>query len=276
VVRWGAYLAGLQGGVFGTSSNLRVFPAAVALIILQGAIIAVSAWRRSARFAVIALALSPAVILLQHRTVWVAAALVACLAAMRHPRFAGGIATGLVLVVGLSMTIFALAFEEVDAGGVGGDLSVAAVERGTWQWRVDGWRALLDEQGHTAIEEHLFGQPFGSGFEREVDGSQETSSPHNYYLEVYLRLGLVGVGLLFGLYLWVLGRLWRAPRGDGLLSPDVLLLLIATQLVYYIPYAVAEQAVLFGLAASAAAVQGVRGQVPHAGRTRLVPAVRHP
>jgi O-antigen ligase len=260
LIRWGAFLIGLEGGIFGTSTDMRVLPAAIALILLQGGIIAAMAWQGggSRWLALVAAALLPMVVLLQHRTVWVAAVVAVCLAAVRHPRFAGRLATGLLFALVVSVAVFSLAFEEVAADGVGGGLSVSAADRQTWEWRVDGWQSLLEERGHSSIEEHLFGQPFGSGWDREVeDGRQATVSPHNFYLEVYLRLGLVGVMLLFGLYAWVTVRLWRGSQPAGMLSGEVLLLLVATQLVYYIPYAIAEQAVLFGLAASAAAAPPV-------------------
>src|SRR5262249_23772868 len=64
---------------------------------------------------------------------------------------------------------------------------------------------LIDEQDAKGTSAVLLGQPFGSGYtRRSTSGEIETFAPHNYYVLLYLRIGLIGaacfvIALLRGL-----------------------------------------------------------------------------
>ena len=100
--------------------------------------------------------------------------------------------------------------------------------------------------------QYLFGQPFGSGFTRFIEGVEGASveAPHNYYVQTLLRVGLTGMFALLLSYWIVVSDLLRNIAGTkheawGYVLP----LLLFSQLVYFIPYSVNySQCVLLGLA----------------------------
>ena len=92
----------------------------------------------------------------------------------------------------------------------------------------------------------------GGGYERfefgDLGGKRVGQIPHNYYVHLLYRGGLIG---LFA-FLWVIWRsinvlLSRARRRQDMVAPLFLAMLIA-QLVYFIPYELNyAQMILFGL-----------------------------
>jgi O-antigen ligase len=104
----------------------------------------------------------------------------------------------------------------------------------------------------------LVGLPFGSGWERTLPSGHTIEShisPHNFYLETFLRTGAIGLLLMLALYYLALrasARRGPAPDDGQLLSPSVLFVVIAVQLLYYITYTPdTAQAMLFGLGCAA-------------------------
>jgi O-antigen ligase len=102
-----------------------------------------------------------------------------------------------------------------------------------------GWQELLTDFARSAGPENwLLGKPYGSGYERIVLGRLQEFSPHNYYVQLLLRLG--SVGLL--LFLWVhvaLRQRMRAGVMSGLSAPvlhTVFLAVLTANLLFYIPY----------------------------------------
>jgi hypothetical protein len=255
LLRWGANAAGVTGGILGDGSSMRVIPSDSALIVACGALVALPALRRSwpgwIRYATPVLLVF--VVLLQHRTVWVvtAAAFLYLLSRTGRldPRVVGGLASALVVFAVLVFTVFD-AVEE----GIAEQLSTAATQTNTFEWRVAGWHALLTDAGPQTGPETVTGRPFGGGWERRVDGNRVDVSPHNFYIETYLRMGLAGVLGLITLYTLAL----RSPRrgtfgGDGLASRDLFVTLAGAQLIYYITYTPdGAQAMLLGLACAVA------------------------
>lgn len=151
------------------------------------------------------------VVLLQHRTVWVAAivaiAYLLAEAVRRGGRArriaipvlaAGGVATFVIAVTG-ALRHTALAASTDNAFSQGNTLS----------WRILGWQELLGER--RSFGDQLLGEPFGGGFERVVDGVTLTVSAHSEYVATVLRLGLVGL-LAVGFLLLVA---WRSADAAG-------------------------------------------------------------
>ncbi|MBA4860955.1 O-antigen ligase family protein [Streptomyces sp. PSKA54] len=191
----------------------------------------------------LALLLLVVVILLQHRTVWVATVAVAVMYWALRPSQAGAritVAVAGALVCCLTAVCFALgAF-----GSVGSTLAVSFAEaqhtRSTFTWRVLGWHELLSAPRYWT--EWLLGSPFSSGYARVVAGGLTTVSPHNYYVHIALRLGLVGLVLLLAVYTLAWRRL---PHGRNGLA---LRLMIISQLLFCVTYSVfPEQGLLLGL-----------------------------
>ena len=103
----------------------------------------------------------------------------------------------------------------------------------------------------------MVGQPVGSGFTREVEGSEVTAHPHNFYIEIMIRTGLAGLLALIALTAGLLRALWHTPTRDaGLLGPGVLPALLAMQLIWCFTWVPGtEQGIVTGLAIAVAAAQ---------------------
>lgn len=259
VVRWAAVLGGLPyTGPWRDPAGyggLRVLWSDETLLLGQAFLIllprwldgTITAWGRR-----LAVAAFFTVGLLQHRSVWV------CL-------FIGG-----VVVVAQQATFrqragFRLLAALLVAGGLcalllPGDtrqqerlFDLEQVDTGTFEWRMDSWLSLIRQNGPQGPADVAVGLPYGSGWSRRVDGYVTEVSPHNYYVELGLRVGLVGLLLLLAVHARTLNVLSASPRPSaGLLSDRTLMTLLVTQLVYYLPYwPNLEQGVLLGLAVGA-------------------------
>src|SRR4030095_15029550 len=102
----------------------------------------------------------------------------------------------------------------------------------------------------------------GSGFARQVEGIENNVHSHNFYIEMMIRTGVVGLVALLVLTVEMLRALWHTPTRDaGLLGPGVLPALLAMQIVWFLTWVPgSEQGIVTGLAiAAAAAPAGARG-----------------
>lgn len=183
------------------------------------------------------------VVLLQDRTVWVAAAAMAATWWVLRP-FRAGRRIVSAAAGGLTLSLVVLAYFEGAFGSVGGILAASAEEtqktHSTFAWRVIGWQNLLNTP--RSLTQWLIGEPFGSGYDRYIGGGLVTVSPHNYFLQVALRVGVIGLAVLLTLYILI----WRRLARSG---PEVLALrlVLVGQLVFFVAYpAFPEQGVLLG------------------------------
>lgn len=259
VVRWVAFAAGLSGGVFGSSGTMRVLDSGFTFVLLQGFFISLSLWRSTSPpgnyppwMRNLAPALLAFLVLLQHRTVWVSLVAGLAVMVMRDQRLArrtaaiGAAALATIAVLGLTV----LGQTEAD---VGQQLERSATEYGTLEWRYQGWVALLTDNRADSPVEVLAGKPFGHDFDRRFGGRLVDSSPHSYYIEPYLRVGLIGLMALLTIYAFCLRWLRTRDRQGGLLTNEVLFVLLVTHLVFYITYAAQPtHGVLLGIGIAAA------------------------
>jgi hypothetical protein len=271
MLRWAANAAGLVGGVFGTGGSLRVVSAPVALIIAQGALISLPYVTDRTRpiLRLVAPTLLVFVVLLQHRSVWVVTAAGVILLLYRER----SLGPRVLVALGAALCVFALLLTFVFDGqtdAVTEDLATSAQDSRTFEWRVQGWLAMLDPNGPgpTTIEEWSVGQPIGVSSARMLpDGRVVDVSPHNFYIEVLVRVGIIGLIILLAIYAKVLPGLARVHREGSLdaslLTANVLFVVVAVQLVYYIPYSGnnAAQALLLGLGCAVASA-GLRAIAP--------------
>ena len=263
ILRWASRFGGFGLGVFdGTAERtLRVVNgpntltiAAIALILIlpgfsQGTL-------RGDRHRQVGAALLFIAVMLNRRTLWLALAVVLVVLILRDPRVGRRLttfaATGLVL--------FAIAVPLL--GGQDSDsAAISAADADNLVWRVEGWKGLL-ESGPDQLSEYLIGLPFGSGYEREVRGTELVAhSPHNYYLQAYLRTGAIGIAaLLLALLLTATALAQRTP-GDDVhpFARDHLLLLIVLLGVWLLTWSpLAEQGILLGLAIASVSHQRYR------------------
>jgi hypothetical protein len=185
------------GGVFRpVSSHAAFFVAAVALVQTMAWLRGTGA-RRAGWHAATFIAF---VIIMQHRSVWIAAAtgLLCVLYLERRQlprRFT--LLLGFVLVSTLLTAAAAgLGYlDELAASLVRSTVSMAD-QHGTFAARVDGWDRLVDSWMESSTRIIIFGFPFGHGYTRMYNGELIEFAPHNFYLDLVLRVGIVGA-LLF-------------------------------------------------------------------------------
>jgi hypothetical protein len=141
-------------------------------------------------------------------------------------------------------------------GKVGGSVvqqaaKVTEDKSNTFTNRAEGWQELLKGWAKSGPVGLLVGAPFGSGYERVQENGLVAWAPHNYYVQLLLRSGLLGLtGFL--LLLW---RLWRhALRPSSVVSnfSSAHIGAITVAVVFYcIPYSpIFSNCVLVGAALS--------------------------
>ncbi|MEV1051979.1 O-antigen ligase family protein [Streptomyces sp. NPDC049887] len=257
----GLHAANAHLAVDGVTVDSRPVPAAAALVLAQAAMMLLASrapaapdpgvpdrggpagGRRVNGRHLTALLFLVLVLLLQHRTVWAATAMMGLAWWVLRPARGGQrlVSAGAGALV---LSLAALLYVAGAFGAIGGSLADSFKEtqgtRSTFAWRVLGWQDLLDAP--RTLVQWLVGAPFGSGYERFIGGGLVTVSPHDYYLHIMLRLGLVGLLALLVVYFQTWRRLARA--GAATLALRVVMV---GQLVLFVSYsAFPEQAVLLG------------------------------
>lgn len=192
-------------------------------------------------------------ILLNRRAVYVAVLVGVAVLIMRHRAIARRVAVPLITVALLS-AIPLMSLPEAGPGG--NEVATSVTDTGTLEGRMEGWGDLLARQPGGL--EWVLGSPLGAGYERRISDREVESNPHNVYLAVLLRLGVMGLVCFLGIYLAIIRVLQRAPIAEThLLSRPCLLVLVASQLVFYVAWnATPEQGVILGLACASLPVMG--------------------
>jgi hypothetical protein len=216
------------------------------------------------------------IIVLQHRSVWVVAASAAILSFGLGRR---GIVAGLALSVAIGLAA-ALVIKGASTGtGIGAATEIqrsaemASASTGTFAARIAGWRMAMRQFRSADPLQQLIGQPYGSGYGIEfiTDKGRVGISPHNYYIQLLLRGGLLGLSVFALLYASALYVLARALLRDNDLWAGLFVLLLATQILFYIPYgSPMTQGIILGLALMVA--REARARATPASAAQAVPA----
>lgn len=256
--RWTVYALELRellppSGVWSPDGALRVIPAHEALLLAQVLVLSLFFARlsgavRLARW--LAPLLLGAVIALQHRSVWIAAAIGVIAALALAPRARGSaLAQIAALVVVLTLTALPLAFSERLAGfsaQVGRSAATAVAGQGTVHSRLQDWRRTLDDWSRSGPRALVVGQGFGRDTSRLLiteEGERRTIrfGAHNHYVAMLTDTGVLGLAAFAVVVLATLAGLYRLARkgdqgdqGDHVAS--ALLVLLLMQLAYYVPY----------------------------------------
>ncbi|MDZ7677393.1 MAG: hypothetical protein U5K29_02445 [Acidimicrobiales bacterium] len=198
------------------------------------------------------------VVLTRHRSVWVATVVMLGLTFL----LVSGTNGRRVAIVGVSFAA-ALVFMVGNLaliGDVDDTLSTAATDLTNWEWRQDRWGQIWDEHAARGPVASVFGSEYGYPWLTTPDGGRGVS-PHNLYIRIMVRLGLVGAVALFGTYLWFVGRHLRVRSVPS--HGQILAILLVGHLVYYVPYGTTP---VLGLVLGAAAAWD--HQVRRRNRTR--------
>lgn len=229
----------------------RPIVAAGALLILQAAVLALALhWpsRRSAPYA--ALGCAVVLVLLQHRTLWVAGAVVAAVGFVwwlagigRAQEKAAFAAIGTILLL-LPLTVAGF----LSTGPLVRSAGSATSGNSTFTWRTTGWEELI--ASHHSVSQLVVGEGSGASMDRVLNGHTVAVSAHNGFVEAYLGFGIPGVLAVvwLGLMLWFRRR--GVAVGIGLTAHAVGLLLL-TQLAFSITYQLdAVQGIITGVLVS--------------------------
>jgi len=257
--RWLATLTDLQIGALAAQFDaaIRSLSGAHTFFLAHGFLLTVAVWQlrgKEARwlkcFSAVLLVF---VLLLNRRTVWIALIVGIGILVVQNRRLQRpAIALAVVGAIVASSAYLAFSREET----YGSPVAQSATNTDTLSWRIDGWRILLSE-GPDTWTEWLLGEPFGSGYARRIGGVEFFSQPHNFYVETFLRSGILGLAILIGLYAATLRALaTRSGSGRGLLAPGVLFAVFTAQVIWFMAWAPGlEQGIITGLAASWAATK---------------------
>lgn len=189
------------------------------------------------------------ILLSQHRSVWIAGALgiTAVIISARRGR-PGSRAFILFAVVVWS------AFAAWTIRNVNPELIESVSDAGTLEWRTSSWQALISEATARGPLSVATGEPFGTGLLRKVSAGVLTGvQAHNWYVEVFLRLGLIGLMVIASM---LIAAAWKSRAR----SPEWMFVVVAVG-VYAFAYGVAW---FLAPWLAAAIVVSLRGGVAHA------------
>lgn len=185
-----------------------------------------------------------AVVVLQHRSVWIAGLIgvVAALALVPRMR-ASALAQWSALLVVVTLTALPLALSE-RLSGVGDELRRSAVTavagQGTVHSRLQDWRQTVREWARSGPRAWAIGHGFGRDTTRTMlteSGERRTIrfDAHNHYVAMLTDTGLLGLGAFVLLAVGTLHGLYRlAQAGDA--PASLMFVWLLMQLAYYVPY----------------------------------------
>lgn len=258
-LRWLAIFAGVDLGVpaekFGADAAIRVIDGPYTFFLACAFVLTIPAWLRGERAGWIrwlSIVLLVFVLVLDRRTVWLAVLVGVAVLSLRDRR----LGPRAIVLATLGAVLTATAF--VSLGGLQerGTQPLIKLGTGNFDWRVQGWSELVAAWSRN-LTDWAVGQPFGSGFAREIEGITVNAHPHNFYLETMIRTGLAGLLALIALTAGLLRDLWHTGTHDtGLLGPGVIPALLAMQMVWFLTWVPgSEQGIVTGIAAALVAAQ---------------------
>lgn len=192
-----------------TEQTSRALVAGQALMLLLSTIVCLHFWKSTGKrsYAWSAGLFTLVIILTQERTVWVAAAGAAIAVGLSGNT---GVKRRTALVVALAAFFAFIAIASGALSPVIDTLVGAAQNFNTIEARMEGWTNLIRGSTLQGMPVVLFGEPFGQGYGRAQSGVWVTYAPHNWYLSLYLRSGIVGLILFTSFLIVVATRALRA------------------------------------------------------------------
>lgn len=271
--RWAADIVGFGGVNWGQrvgARAMRVLNSSHALFLLAALFVLAHGLDQSvSRFRAVFLAsVLIAIIVLQHRTVWIALLIGMALMLRLRPSYFRWTSSPITVFLVMPAALMAVITVLIASPTLTDSLVLSVTEafqskRSTFMWRVSGWQELISDWLAGGPVVNVFGFPYGKGWRHYVpDISQFADySPHSFYVQTLLRGGLIKlalVGTLFGATAIALLQRYRDGTGEARAALfTAVVLAIATYLITYgTDY---FMGVMLGIALSLAAA---RGNVP--------------
>ena len=148
------------------------------------------------------------VVLSTQRTVWVAGLVAATvLSVARRKNGRSTTARRLIVAVAAVGVVLLVA---AGPATVTRNLETGSQETGTFDWRLEGWSALIHRQLNGSTVDLAVGSPGGTGEDRVLKGQRVTVAAHSEYVSTLDLVGLIGLSLLA----WVCGStlVWSRRR----------------------------------------------------------------
>jgi hypothetical protein len=194
------------------------------------------------------------VIVLQHRSVWVASIfLLIMLAFLNTNAFLARSKKMIPAFVFMAISVLFI-FAYYSGAAVFDSLgksimSATDTENGTQVDRWETWVLLMSRWANSSIGNYLTGLDYGSGWDRYQRGRFLEFAPHNQYVYVLLRQGVLGLLLFISMVFILVAGLKREIANCNMAI--ILMSLIVALMIYYIPYQIHYiHAILFGVSTS--------------------------
>ena len=277
LLRWAELAAGVPGYWYDRGTPLRVLTSGPTFVIALAALPGLSMWMKLSAPRALQQTLAPfmllAVLVLGHRTVWIAtlAGLGAAwwLAGRRRSGVRSGVMVPL-LVGGLALgAVFVLAPKSAVTQEFQRSVAETQSQKSTLNWRFDSWQSLVKDWAASGPAVWPAGKPFGSGYRRyiETQRAETEASAHSQYVSLLVRGGLLVLVAYVASY-WIAVRrlLQHGAQAPGWLGADLPAVFLAACLVYSIAYSLDFMNMAFVGLAFVIALQ-TRPQSPQAAPT---------
>lgn len=264
--------------VFGQTIDVgRATTSGQTIFIAASMLVAINKYRstRSLAHLVCGALFATVTLLAQHRSVWIAAAVMVAVYVAHNYKSK----TGPILCVSFAISLAYLAFQFNVNGGMTGNLTGSARDTRTFEGRLYDWIYTIRELIEAGPSQILLGWNFGRGFTRvREDGLVIDYIPHSWYVGTVLRAG--ALGLIAGL-VWVAGLLrkaYRSSRGPYALPvlAGILVYSVSYNLQWYLTPLVVMAAIYSDYhgdrARSATTHQGRVTDLQHDRRTHILPS----
>ncbi|MFB9992712.1 O-antigen ligase family protein [Deinococcus oregonensis] len=181
----------------------RVMVSALAMCILIGTFFAWWGvtqlnWSRRWHWALPFLLLT--LLMLQHRTIWVAGLVMIAylLLTSKLARKRLMVAVAVAAVAG-AVFLYVTPSSPV-AESLTGAVESTTEENSTLSWRLQGWEQLIRPENIGDPVNYLTGLPMGTGWLRFINQQEITAGPHNQFVQLLLRGGVIGLMAVFALF----------------------------------------------------------------------------
>ncbi|MFA5240828.1 MAG: O-antigen ligase family protein [Sulfuricella sp.] len=278
--RWGAYAMGATGDWFDPHAPLRVLDAGATMVIAVAMLPGLAMWMKlnAPRQAMMFTAplLLIVVMVLAHRTVWIATLAALGVAWWLAGRRRKGGSAGLMVPLAVGALVLGAVFTLAPNSTVTHEFerSVAETQQknSTIAWRLDSWKSMVDDWVAGGPLVWPAGKPFGSGNRRYIEsqGMETNVAAHSHYVGMLVRGGIVVLFAYFAVQIVALRRLLSRPvAAPDWLGGELPALFIIAGMVYAISYSPDYMQALFTGLAYALAQQA--GPMPSAARSSTVP-----